>query len=70
MALEAALNDLKAAFDGLARVPGGDYGGFRTRTNNDIAAAANELIVGIKAANANYLEHGGTKAAQQAPAVH
>jgi hypothetical protein len=52
--LEIALNNLKTAFDTLARAPGGDLGGFRAKANNGIAAAANDIIAGINAANAAF----------------
>ena len=52
--LEIALNNLKMAFDTLARAPGGDLGGFRAKINNAIAAAANDIVTGINAANAEF----------------
>lgn len=52
--LEAALTNLEAAFDALGRAPGGDLGGFRAKTNSDIATAAQDLMAGISAANASY----------------
>ena len=37
--LYSSLNSLRFAYDALTRVPGGDFGGYRTRMNDDIAAA-------------------------------
>ncbi len=68
--LEVALKNLKIAFDTLAQAPGGDLGGFRARTNADIAAAANDIITGINAANASYLkprEPGGSPSVSVIP---
>jgi hypothetical protein len=50
------LNNLKAAFEALARSPGGDLNGFRARINNNIGAAASTLIAGINVANAEFLK--------------
>jgi len=66
--LEVALDNLKIAFDVLTRTPG-DLGGFRAQANNDIAAAANDIIAGINSANANYLEQRGTGASQPVPPI-
>lgn len=52
--LYSSLNSLRSAYDALARVPGGDFGGYRTRMNDDIAAAAEILVSGIAAYNANH----------------
>jgi hypothetical protein len=60
--LEAALGNLKIAFDTLAQSTVGDLGGFRARVDSDITAAANELIVGINSANASFQRNGGTNA--------
>jgi hypothetical protein len=68
--LEAALNNLKVAFDTLAEAPGGDLDGFRAKVNTDIAAAAKELIAGINSANASFLapeRTGASPASPQAP---
>jgi hypothetical protein len=65
--LEAALDNLKTAFDTLARAPGGDLGGFRAHANNDIAAAANDVIAGINHVNASYLEGRGRGTSQPVP---
>ena len=50
--LYSSLNSLKSAYDALARVPGGDFGGYRTGMNDDIAAAAEVLVNGIASYNA------------------
>jgi hypothetical protein len=50
--LYSSLNSLKSAYDALTRVPGGDFGGYRTRMNDDIAAAAEVLVNGIASYNA------------------
>jgi uncharacterized membrane protein len=60
--LEAALNNLKIAFDTLIQAPSGDLGGFRAKVNSDITAAANELIAGINSANASFQGRGETNA--------
>jgi len=52
--LYASLNSLKFAYDALNRVPGGDFGGYRTRIKDDIAAAAEVLVNGIASYNANH----------------
>jgi len=52
--LYSSLNSLKFAYDALARVPGGDFGGYRTRMNDDIAAAAEVLVDGIASYNAKH----------------
>jgi hypothetical protein len=52
--LYASLNSLKFAYDALNRVPGGDFGGYRTRINDDIAMAAEVLVNGIASYNANH----------------
>ena len=54
MMLERALNDLSAAFEGIARSPGGDLGGARTAANGRIALVARELIAGINGSNEAY----------------
>ena len=54
--LESALGFLKAAFDRLVRVPGGDVGGFRPRIVDDISAAAPDLVEGMKQANDDFLK--------------
>ncbi len=52
--LYSSLNSLKFAYDALNRVPGGDFGGYRTRINNDIAAVAEVLLNGIASYNARH----------------
>jgi uncharacterized membrane protein len=52
--LEGALNNLHMAYDALARVGGGEIGGFRAKLNADISAAASALITGINSANASF----------------
>ncbi len=52
--LYSSLNRLKSAYDALTRVPGGDFGGYRTRMNDDIAAAAEVLVNGIASYNAKH----------------
>lgn len=52
--LYSSLNSLKLAYDALTRVPGGDFGGYRTRMNDDIAAAAEALVNGISSFNAKH----------------
>jgi hypothetical protein len=52
--LYSSLNNLKLAYDALNRVPGGDFGGYRTRINDDIAAAADVLVNGIASFNARH----------------
>jgi len=52
--LYSSLNSLKSAYDALTRVPGGDFGGYRTRMNDDIAAAAEVLVNGIASYNAKH----------------
>jgi hypothetical protein len=52
--LEGALNNLHMAYDALARVGGGDFGGLRAKLNAEIVAAAAELITGINSANASF----------------
>lgn len=52
--LYSSLNSLKFAYDALNRVPGGDFGGYRTRINDDIAAAADALVNGIASYNAKH----------------
>ena len=52
--LYSSLNSLKSAYDALNRVPGGDFGGYRTRINDDIAAAADVLVNGIASYNAKH----------------
>ncbi len=52
--LYSSLNSLKFAYDALTRVPGGDFGGYRTRMNDDIAAAAEVLVNGIASYNAQH----------------
>ena len=54
VSLEMALNDLKNAFDAFAQVFGGDLGGLRAKTYSDIAAAANDVMAGMNAANAAF----------------
>ena len=52
--LYSSLNSLKFAYDSLNRVPGGDFGGYRTRINDDIAVAAEVLVNGIASYNARH----------------
>jgi hypothetical protein len=52
--LYSSLNSLKSAHDALTRIPGGDFGGYRTRMNDDIAGAAEVLVNGIASYNANH----------------
>ena len=52
--LYLSLNRLRFAYQALTRVPGGDFGGYRTRMNDDIAAAAEVLVNGIAAYNAKH----------------
>jgi hypothetical protein len=52
--LYSSLDSLRSAYDALSRVPGGDLGGYRTRMNDDIAAAAEVLVNGIASFNANH----------------
>jgi hypothetical protein len=52
--LYSSLSSLKSAYDALARVPGGDFGGYRTKMNDDIAAAAEVLVNGIADFNARH----------------
>jgi hypothetical protein len=52
--LYASLNSLRSAYDAFNRVPGGDFGGYRTRVNGDIAAAAETLVNGIADYNAGH----------------
>jgi hypothetical protein len=52
--LYSSLNSLRTAYDALTRVPGGDFGGYRTRMNDDIAAAAEALVDGIASYDANH----------------
>jgi hypothetical protein len=52
--LYSSLNSLKFAYDALTQVPGGDFGGYRTRMNDDIAAAAEVLVNGIASYNAKH----------------
>jgi hypothetical protein len=52
--LYSSLDSLRSAYDALARVPGGDFGGYRTRVNADIAAAAEVLVNGIASYNARH----------------
>jgi hypothetical protein len=52
--LYSSLNSLKSAYDGLRRVPGGDFAGFRVRVNDEIASAADILVNGIASYNANH----------------
>jgi hypothetical protein len=52
--LYASLNSLQSAYDSLTRIPGGDFGGYRTRMNDDIAAAAEALVNGIASYNARH----------------
>ncbi len=51
---EAGLFGLKAAYDSLAKSPGGDLGGVRGRINKQIADAAAALLGRINTMNANY----------------
>ena len=67
--LEIALTNLNTAFDILAQAAGGDLGGFRATANHDIAAAANDLIAGINAANASFREGRGSGASQPGPPI-
>jgi len=50
--LEAALGNLRNAFDLFAQAPGGDMGGTREKVGGDIQTAATELVIGINATNA------------------
>jgi hypothetical protein len=52
--LYSSLNSLQSAYGALIRVPGGDFGGYRTRINDDIAAAAEVLVNGIASFNAKH----------------
>ncbi len=52
--LYSSLNSLKSAYDTLSRVPGGDFGGYRTRINDDIAVAVDVLVNGIASYNAKH----------------
>ncbi len=52
--LYSSLNNLKSAYDALSRVPGGDFGGYRTQMNDDIAAVAAVLVNGIASYNAKH----------------
>jgi len=52
--LYSSLNSLKFAYYTLNRVPGGDLGGYRTRINDEIAAAADVLVNGIASYNARH----------------
>jgi hypothetical protein len=52
--LYSSLDSLRSAYDALTRVPGGDFGGYRTRMNDDIAAAAQALVDGIASYNAKH----------------
>jgi len=52
--LYSSLNNLKFAYDALSQVPGGDFGGYRKRVNDDIAAAAEVLVNGIASYNAKH----------------
>jgi hypothetical protein len=52
--LYSSLDSLRSAYDALSRVPGGDFGGYRTRMNDDIAAAAEVLVDGIASYNAKH----------------
>ena len=54
--LYSSLNSLRFAYDALTRVPGGDFGGYRTRMNDDIAAAAEVLVNGIASYNAKHVQ--------------
>jgi hypothetical protein len=52
--LYSSLDRLRFAYQALTRVPGGDFGGYRTRMNDDIAAAAEVLVNGIASYNAKH----------------
>jgi hypothetical protein len=52
--LYSSLDSLKFAYGVLTQVPGGDFGGYRTRMNDDIAAAAEVLVNGIASYNARH----------------
>ncbi len=52
--LYASLERLRFAYQALTRVPDGDFGGYRTRMNDDIAAAAGVLVNGIASYNARH----------------
>jgi hypothetical protein len=52
--LYSSLDRLRFAYQALVRVPGGDFGGYRTRINDDIAAAAEVLVDGIASYNATH----------------
>ncbi|HEY4329471.1 MAG TPA: hypothetical protein VGN88_07025, partial [Phycisphaerae bacterium] len=49
--MDKALDALKNAFDELAQSPGGEMGGFRAKTNEDIATTAAHVIAGVRAAS-------------------
>jgi hypothetical protein len=52
--LYSSLDSLKLAYNALNRVPGGDFGGYRTQVNDDIAAAAAALVNSIASYNATH----------------
>jgi hypothetical protein len=52
--LYSSLRNLKSAYDALARAPGGDFGGYRTQMNDEIADAAELLVNGIASYNARH----------------
>jgi hypothetical protein len=52
--LYASLNSLGLADEALNRAPGGGFGGYRTRLNDDIVAAAVVLVNGIASYNAKH----------------
>lgn len=52
--LYSSFNSLRLAYEALERVPGGGFGGYRTRVNEDIVAAAVVLINGLASYNATH----------------
>jgi hypothetical protein len=52
--LYSSLNSLERAYDALNRIPGGDFGGYRVRINDDIAAATEVLVNGITSFNVKH----------------
>jgi len=44
---EASLNPLKSAYDVLIQIPGGDFGGLRSKIQNEIITAADEALADI-----------------------
>jgi hypothetical protein len=56
--MEMALASLKTAFEAFAKVHDVNFGEFRTKANDDIAAAASDVITAIQAANAQWAARG------------